>query len=415
MVQVEIINIGDELLIGQVVNTNASQMAQTLNTYGFNVLATSVIGDNKTQIEESLKIALQRADCILITGGLGPTKDDITKKTLADFFASKLILNKEVEEHVKSYFIRKNLPFTPTNQAQALVPENCRVVFNPVGTAPGMCFEKQGKLIFSMPGVPFEMRKMMNSVIEIMQQHFNQKTKIIHRTLLYANIGESFLSDMISEFENNLPEYISLAYLPKSNTIRLRLTAKTDDNPAIENELDEKVNQLIKLTKDYFMGFEIDNIASIIGEELKNTGKTICSAESCTGGFISHLITSNPGASQYYKGSVIAYSNEIKQSLLDVSFENLQTYGAVSKQVAEEMSKGALKRLQTTYAVATTGIAGPEGGSEEKPVGIVWISVSSDKKTISEKYYFPTTRDNFIERTSNQALLMLLKLIKEGE
>jgi nicotinamide-nucleotide amidase len=163
------------------------------------------------------------------------------------------------------------------------------------------------------------------------------------------------------------------------------------------------------------MGFEIDNIASIIGEELKNTGKTICSAESCTGGFISHLITSNPGASQYYKGSVIAYSNEIKQSLLDVSFENLQTYGAVSKQVAEEMSKGALKRLQTTYAVATTGIAGPEGGSEEKPVGIVWISVSSDKKTISEKYYFPTTRDNFIERTSNQALLMLLKLIKEGE
>jgi nicotinamide-nucleotide amidase len=415
MVQVEIINIGDELLIGQVVNTNASQMAQTLNTYGFNVLTTSVIGDNKSQIEESLKIALKRADCILITGGLGPTKDDITKKTLTDFFGSKLILNKEVEEHVKSYFTRKNLPFTPTNQAQALVPENSRVVFNPVGTAPGMCFEKEGKLIFSMPGVPFEMRKMMNSVIEIMQQHFNQKTKIIHRTLLYANIGESFLSDMISEFENNLPDYITLAYLPKSNTIRLRLTAKSDNNPAIEKELDEKVNHLIELTKDYFMGFEIDNIASIIGEELKNTGKTICSAESCTGGFISHLITSNPGASQYYKGSVIAYSNEIKQSLLDVSFENLQTYGAVSKQVAEEMSKGALKRLQTTYAVATTGIAGPEGGSEEKPVGIVWISVSSDKKTISEKYYFPTTRDNFIERTSNQALLMLLKLIKEGE
>ena len=415
MVQVEIINIGDELLIGQVVNTNASQMAQTLNTYGFNVLTTSVIGDNKTQIEESLKIALQRADCILITGGLGPTKDDITKKTLADFFSSKLILNKEVEEHVKSYFTRKNLPFTPTNQAQALVPENCRVVFNPVGTAPGMCFEKQGKLIFSMPGVPFEMRKMMNSVIEIMQQHFHQKTKIIHKTLLYANIGESFLSDMISEFENNLPEYINLAYLPKSNTIRLRLTAKTDDNPAIEKELDEKVNHLIGLTKDYFMGFEIDNIATIIGEKLKNTGKTLCSAESCTGGFISHLITSNPGASQYYKGSVVAYSNETKQSLLNVSFENLENYGAVSKQVAEQMSKGALKQLQTNYAIATTGIAGPSGGSEEKPVGTVWISVSSEKETISEKYYFPTTRDNFIERTSNQALLMLLKLINKEE
>ena len=413
MIQVEIINIGDELLIGQVVNTNASQMAQKLNSYGFNVLATSVIGDNANQIIESLDIALKRSDCVLITGGLGPTKDDITKKILAEYFDSELVINKEVEEHVRSYFTRKQLPFTETNRAQALVPEKCKVIFNPVGTAPGMCFEKNGKLIVSMPGVPFEMRVMMEKVIEIMQNFFNQHTKILHRTLLYANIGESFLSDMISDFEDSLPSYISLAYLPKSNTIRLRLTAKTDEDIDLEKNLDEKVNQLIGLTKNFFMGFEIDNVATILGNELKSLNKTLSVAESCTGGYISHLITSNAGSSQYYKGSVTAYANQTKENLLGVGKDTLLKFGAVSKEVAEQMSQGIMRELNSDYAIATTGIAGPEGGSEEKPVGTVWISVSSDKKTVAEKYFFPTTRDNFIERASNQALLMLIKLIKD--
>jgi nicotinamide-nucleotide amidase len=413
MIQVEIINIGDELLIGQVVNTNASQMAQRLNSYGFNVLATSVIGDNANQIRESLDIALKRSDCVLITGGLGPTKDDITKKILAEYFDSELVINKEVEEHVRSYFTRKQLPFTETNRAQALVPEKCKVIFNPVGTAPGMCFEKNGKLIVSMPGVPFEMRVMMEKVIEIMQNFFNQHTKILHRTLLYANIGESFLSDMISDFEDSLPSYISLAYLPKSNTIRLRLTAKTDEDIDLEKNLDEKVNQLIGLTKNFFMGFEIDNVATILGNELKSLNKTLSVAESCTGGYISHLITSNAGSSQYYKGSVTAYANQTKENLLGVGKDTLLKFGAVSKEVAEQMSQGVMRELNSNYAIATTGIAGPEGGSEEKPVGTVWISVSSDKKTVAEKYFFPTTRDNFIERASNQALLMLIKLIKD--
>jgi nicotinamide-nucleotide amidase len=413
MIQVEIINIGDELLIGQVVNTNASQMAQKLNSYGFNVLATSVIGDNANQIRESLDIALKRSDCVLITGGLGPTKDDITKKILAEYFDSELVINKEVEEHVRSYFTRKQLPFTETNRAQALVPEKCKVIFNPVGTAPGMCFEKNGKLIVSMPGVPFEMRVMMEKVIEIMQNFFNQHTKILHRTLLYANIGESFLSDMISDFEDSLPSYISLAYLPKSNTIRLRLTAKTDEDIDLEKNLDEKVNQLIGLTKNFFMGFEIDNVATILGGELKSLNKTLSVAESCTGGYISHLITSNAGSSQYYKGSVTAYANQTKENLLGVGKDTLLKFGAVSKEVAEQMSQGVMRELNSDYAIATTGIAGPEGGSEEKPVGTVWISVSSDKKTVAEKYFFPTTRDNFIERASNQALLMLIKLIKD--
>ncbi len=413
MVQVEIINIGDELLIGQVVNTNASQMAQKLNSYGFNVLATSVIGDNKNQIRESLDIALKRADCVLITGGLGPTKDDITKKILAEYFNSDLIINTEVEEHVKSYFTRKQLPFTETNRAQALVPEKCKVIFNPVGTAPGMCFEKNGKLIVSMPGVPFEMRLMMDRVIEIMQTFFNQHTKILHKTLLYANIGESFLSDMICDFEDNLPDYISLAYLPKSNTIRLRLTAKTDEDIDLETILDEKSKQLIALTKNYFMGFEIDNVATILGERLKSLNKTLSVAESCSGGYISHLITSNAGASQYYKGGVTAYANQTKENILGVEKDVLLKFGAVSKEVAEQMSEGVKKALNTDYSIATTGIAGPEGGSEEKPVGTVWISVASDKNKVAEKYFFPTTRDNFIERVSNQALLMLIKLINE--
>jgi nicotinamide-nucleotide amidase len=388
-------------------------MAQKLNSYGFNVLATSVIGDNANQIRESLDIALKRSDCVLITGGLGPTKDDITKKILAEYFDSELVINKEVEEHVRSYFTRKQLPFTETNRAQALVPEKCKVIFNPVGTAPGMCFEKNGKLIVSMPGVPFEMRVMMEKVIEIMQNFFNQHTKILHRTLLYANIGESFLSDMISDFEDSLPSYISLAYLPKSNTIRLRLTAKTDEDIDLEKNLDEKVNQLIGLTKNFFMGFEIDNVATILGNELKSLNKTLSVAESCTGGYISHLITSNAGSSQYYKGSVTAYANQTKENLLGVGKDTLLKFGAVSKEVAEQMSQGVMRELNSDYAIATTGIAGPEGGSEEKPVGTVWISVSSDKKTVAEKYFFPTTRDNFIERASNQALLMLIKLIKD--
>ncbi|MEE1225707.1 MAG: competence/damage-inducible protein A [Bacteroidales bacterium] len=413
MVQVEIINIGDELLIGQVVNTNASQMAQKLNSYGFNVVATSVIGDSQNQIRESLDIALKRADCVLITGGLGPTKDDITKKTLSEYFNSDLIINKEVEEHVKSYFTRKQLPFTETNRAQALVPEKCKVIFNPVGTAPGMCFEKNGKLIVSMPGVPFEMRLMMDRVIEIMQNFFNQHTKILHKTLLYANIGESFLSDMISDFEDNLPDYISLAYLPKSNTIRLRLTAKTDENIDLEKILNEKAKQLVDLTKQYFMGFEIDNVATILGEKLKTLNKTLSIAESCTGGYISHLITSNAGSSQYYKGGVTAYANQTKENVLGVEKTTLLKFGAVSKEVAEQMSQGVMRELNSDYAIATTGIAGPGGGGEEKPVGTVWISVASNKNKVAEKYFFPTTRDNFIERASNQALLMLINLINE--
>lgn len=407
MTEVEIINIGDELLIGQVVNTNAADMAKMLNKAGFDVRKTSVIGDEAEIIRSSLQSAMQRADVVLITGGLGPTKDDITKKVLAEEFDSSLVMNEQVRTHVERYFASKGLPFTPTNAEQALVPDKCRVVFNSVGTAPGMCFEKNGKLVFSMPGVPFEMRTMMPEVIEIMKQHFKSEA-VEYKTLLVSGIGESFLSDKLEGFEANLPKGISLAYLPKGGTIRLRLTAKGADRNKVTDMLDKQTELLLASVKDYFMGFECDNLAETLGERLLQNGKTVATAESCTGGNIAHLITLIAGSSQYYKGSIVSYANEVKEEVLGVCAEDLQQYGAVSEEVVKQMAEGVKRLLKTDYAIATSGIAGPSGGSDEKPVGTVWIAVAEERGCVAEKFFFNSTRDNFIERTSNQAILMLL-------
>ncbi len=407
MTEVEIINIGDELLIGQVVNTNAADMAKMLNKAGFDVRKTSVIGDEAEIIRSSLQSAMQRAAVVLITGGLGPTKDDITKKVLAEEFDSSLIMNEQVRVHVERYFASKGLPFTPTNAEQALVPDKCRVVFNSVGTAPGMCFEKNGKLVFSMPGVPFEMRTMMPEVIEIMKQHFKSEA-VEYKTLLVSGIGESFLSDKLEGFEANLPRGISLAYLPKGGTIRLRLTAKGADRNKVTDMLGKQTELLLASVKDYFMGFECDNLAETLGERLSENGKTVATAESCTGGNIAHLITLVAGSSRYYKGSVVSYANEVKEKVLGVRAGDLQQYGAVSEEVVKQMAEGVKRLLKTDYAIATSGIAGPSGGSDEKPVGTVWIAVAGERGCVAEKFLFNTTRDNFIERTSNQAILMLL-------
>lgn len=407
MTEVEIINIGDELLIGQVVNTNAADMAKMLNKAGFDVRKTSVIGDEAEIIRSSLQSAMQRAAVVLITGGLGPTKDDITKKVLAEEFDSSLIMNEQVRVHVERYFASKGLPFTPTNAEQALVPDKCRVVFNSVGTAPGMCFEKNGKLVFSMPGVPFEMRTMMPEVIEIMKQHFKSEA-VEYKTLLVSGIGESFLSDKLEGFEANLPRGISLAYLPKGGTIRLRLTAKGADRNKVTDMLGKQTELLLASVKDYFMGFECDNLAETLGERLSENGKTVATAESCTGGNIAHLITLVAGSSRYYKGSVVSYANEVKEKVLGVRAGDLQQYGAVSEEVVKQMAEGVKRLLKTDCAIATSGIAGPSGGSDEKPVGTVWIAVAGERGCVAEKFLFNTTRDNFIERTSNQAILMLL-------
>lgn len=412
MAKVEIINIGDELLIGQVVNTNAAEMSKMLNSAGFDVIRISVIGDSGNEIRKSVTEALQNANIVIITGGLGPTKDDITKKVLAEIFDSQLVMNDSVYHHIEKMFALKGYEFTETNQAQALVPDKCQVIHNPVGTAPGMCFEKEGKLLFSMPGVPFEMRKMMPEVIQIMTQHF-QVEAIEHRTLLYGGIGESFLSDKLEDFEAQLPSFIKLAYLPQAGVLRLRLTAKGTNKELINNEIDIQKEKLLQLTQEYFIGFEANSIAITLGEQLKKAGKTIATAESCTGGNIAHQITLVPGSSQYFKGSVVCYANEVKINTLGVSFQDIQQYGAVSETVARQMAEGARKRLNTDFAIATTGVAGPDGGSDEKPVGTVWIAVADSTGTIAKKCFFPSTRENFIDRTSNHAILMLLHRLGE--
>lgn len=410
---IEIISIGDELLIGQVVNTNASFMAQELNKVGLNVNRITTIADDAQEIESSVLAALNNSDCVLITGGLGPTKDDITKYTLAKLFDSNMIENKDVLENIRNIFNHRNYILTPTNRLQAQVPEKCKVIENLVGTAPGMCFEKDNKLVVSMPGVPFEMKEMMTKhVIPILLSHY-KPSAIFHKTIITQGVGESFLSDMIEEFEVALPKYIKLAYLPAPNMLRLRLSARGEDQKAIKQELDNQVNKLMPLIEDYFIGFDEGDLSLLLAKLLLEKGKTLATAESCTGGNIAHCITINAGSSNYFKGSVVAYSNETKINVLGVDEEAIKTNGAVSEQVAKQMAIGALKKMKTDYAIATTGIAGPTGGSEEKPIGTVWIAIANNKgECIASKHNFFSSRENFINRTTNECFSMLIRLIK---
>ncbi|MFV0598515.1 MAG: competence/damage-inducible protein A [Bacteroidales bacterium] len=413
---IEIINIGDELLIGQVVNTNASFMSEELNKVGLNVNRVTTIADDANEIELSVLNALQHADCILITGGLGPTKDDITKYTLAKIFESEMVEDENVLANIKRIFDHRGYELTPTNRLQALVPKKCRVIENLVGTAPGMCFEKEGKLIISMPGVPFEMKAMMQKhVIPLLLSHY-KPSAIFHKTIITQGVGESFLSDMIEEFELALPKYIKLAYLPAANLLRLRLSARGEDEKAIKQELDNQVEKLMPLIKDYFIGFDEGDLSVLVSKLLLEKNKTLSTVESCTGGNIAHTITLNAGSSEYYKGTIVSYANQVKTELLGVKEESIQNQGAVSKEVAEQMALQGVKKLKTDYCVSTTGIAGPSGGSDEKPVGTVWIAVANAKgECHSKQFNFYSSRENFINRTTNQAFAMLLSWIKEGK
>lgn len=413
---IEIINIGDELLIGQVVNTNASFMSEELNKVGLNVNRVTTIADDANEIELSVLNALQHADCILITGGLGPTKDDITKYTLAKIFDSELVEDENVLANIKRIFDHRGYTLTPTNRLQALVPKKCRVIENLVGTAPGMCFEKEGKLIISMPGVPFEMKAMMQKhVIPLLLSHY-KPSAIFHKTIITQGVGESFLSDMIEEFELALPKYIKLAYLPAANLLRLRLSARGEDEKAIKQELDNQVEKLMPLIKDYFIGFDEGDLSVLVSKLLLEKNKTLSTVESCTGGNIAHTITLHAGSSEYYKGTIVSYANQVKTELLGVKEESIQNQGAVSKEVAEQMALQGVKKLKTDYCVSTTGIAGPSGGSDEKPVGTVWIAVANAKgECHSKQFNFYSSRENFINRTTNQAFAMLLSWIKDGK
>ena len=410
----EIISIGDELLIGQVVNTNASWMAEELNKAGINVVQISSVSDEGKHIKASLREAVQRADIILMTGGLGPTKDDITKKVLMEYFGSKMIFHQETFEHIKRLFKARNYyPVTDINRMQAEIPDNCIPLPNRVGTAVGMWFEQGNKIFVSMPGVPFEMKTLMlEQVIPKIQKQFNSG-HIYHKTIMTTGIGESMLAEKIDGWVENLPENIKLAYLPQPGIVRLRLSAAGKD----ENALKELVNKQCRLLHDYvpkaIFGFDDIALEEIIGKLLSKLGKSISSAESCTGGYIAHLITSIAGSSNYFAGSIVSYTNEVKVNQLLVSKEDIEKNGAVSQQVVEQMAIGVKDLLKTDYALATSGIAGPDGGTEEKPVGTVWIAVASPEGVKSKRFQFGEHRGRNIRRSALMAMNMLrMELIK---
>jgi nicotinamide-nucleotide amidase len=408
----EIITIGDEILIGQIVDTNSAWMAQQLNELGIKVKQISSVSDNKQHILDALREAENRADIILITGGLGPTKDDITKHTLAEYFNSTLVLNEEALENVKIIFARFRREVTEVNRKQAEVPHNCTVIQNSQGTAPAMMFEKNGKLFFSMPGVPFEMKSIMeHSVLPMLKQRFVGNT-LIHENILTVGIGESFFATEIEDIEEALPSNIKIAYLPKLGQVRLRLSAEykgefdTTELLKIKKSIVERVHKHVVAEKD--ISFEEAILELLIANQ-----STLSTAESCTGGYIGHLLTSIAGSSRAYEGGAVSYSYDLKKSILGVLQETLDTHGAVSKETVEEMALGAIRKFNTTYSIACSGIAGPGGGTEDKPVGTVWIAVANKNKVFSKKFQFGNLRMQNIERTAVQALYMLFKMIKE--
>lgn len=414
--QAEIINIGDELLIGQVVNTNASWMAEQFNLNGIEVVHIAAISDQLETIKSSIDDALTRADLVILTGGLGPTKDDITKQALCDYFNTTLTFNEEAYQQVKELFKNRGFEVTERNKHQAMLPSNCTPLQNIEGTAPGMWFNHQNKVIISIPGVPFEMRSLISTqIIPRIKERFD--TKEIHtKTILVQGIGESHLADRISEWEASLPEYFKLAYLPQPGIVRLRISATVEPNSETADIMQSKVDELHKLIPELIWGYESDTFEQVVGRLLKKHQKSIATAESCSGGNIAHLLTSVAGSSDYFFGGIVAYSNEVKARVLDVNETTLEQFGAVSEEVVKEMALGAQKLLNTDYALATSGIAGPDGGSVEKPVGTTWIALAKpDKTVIAKKYLFGEHRGRNIRKTSITALNLLRADLLDSE
>jgi nicotinamide-nucleotide amidase len=417
--EVEIITIGDEILIGQIVDTNSAFIGQQLNLNGLSVKQISSVSDNREHIIKALDQAKERADIIIITGGLGPTKDDITKKTLCEYFKTTMRFDEEAYEDVANIFAQYGKEVTPINRLQAEVPAICEVIRNKNGTAPGMWFNVEGKIYVSMPGVPYEMKAILtNQVIPKLKSLFNLPS-ILHKTILTQGIGESVLSEMISDWEDSLvSENIKLAYLPAPGMVRLRLSTKGENENLLKERVDKKIEELKILISEYIYGYEIfgqeqETLEMMVGKMLKEKNKTLSTAESCTGGYISHLITKVPGSSNYYIGSVISYAYEIKEKELNVPHEIIMKHGAVSQPVVEQMAKAIREKYKTDYSISASGIAGPDGGTADKPVGTVWIAVATPDKVISEKFLFGGNRDRNIQKTANAALNMLKKELEK--
>jgi nicotinamide-nucleotide amidase len=412
MTNISIITIGDELLIGQVIDTNSAWMAQELNKAGFWVNRRLAIGDGRADILNALEQESEEADIILITGGLGPTADDITKPVLCEYFNTSLVVNEAALENVKNIFIKiLQRPLIERNLKQAEVPSSCIVIQNKRGTAPGMLFEKNGKIFVSMPGVPHEMKGMMtDDVVPFLLNRYGT-AYIAHRTILTAGIGESAIADHIQYFETSLPPEIKLAYLPNYGMVRLRLTISGKQADGLESKLDSAFTQLKALVSEWLVTDEDQTLQEVIGKLLKPEKQTLATAESCTGGYVAHMITSIPGSSEYFRGSVIAYDNEIKKKLLGVSAQTLSANGAVSEEVVREMVTGVIHNLNSDFAIATSGIMGPGGGSENKPVGTVWIAAGNKQMTITQKLWFRFDRQRNIELTSANVLNLLRRFI----
>ncbi|MFC4210786.1 competence/damage-inducible protein A [Pedobacter lithocola] len=411
----EIITIGDEILIGQIVDTNSAWMAKQLNAIGVSVKQITSVSDDENHILQALADAEKRAEIILITGGLGPTKDDITKKTLAKYFGMGFRRDEGALEMVTSIFKKYNRPLLDINMQQADVPEGCEVIVNRNGTAPCMWFEQNDKIFVSMPGVPYEMMYLVDDEILPRITSRFKLPFIVHKTILTANIGESFLAKELEEIEDNLPAHIKLAYLPKLGQVRLRLSAKGENEANLKVEVDEYANQIIAKVKKFVVIDDDIPLEKAIIDIMKKQGLTLSTAESCTGGYIAHLITQHPGCSSVYYGGAVAYAYELKESILGVKESTLTKFGAVSEETVTEMAEGAIKQFKTDYSIAVSGIAGPDGGTEDKPVGTVWIAISNKNKTVAKVFNFSNKRIQNIERSAASALMMLLNLLREDQ
>ena len=406
----EIITIGDEILYGQITDTNSQWMSSELDKLGIKTVRKSSVSDSEEEISSIINEAATRADIALITGGLGPTKDDVTKKTIAKILDDDLIINEKALAFITDFFIKRGRQMTELNRQQAAIPSKSIYLHNANGTAPGMWFVYRNTVFVSMPGVPYEMQNLMkDEVLPRLVNHFNSP-KIIHRMIGTVGIGESFLAEKIESWEDQLPKNIKLAYLPGRGQVKLRLTGTGDESESLNASIQNEIDKLLPLIAKYVFTVDGDTLPQAVGKLLAHRGETISVAESCTGGYVSHLFTSNSGSSAYFTGSVVSYANEVKINTLGVDSMTISTYGAVSEQTVREMAEGVRKRLGTTYGLATSGVAGPTGGTPEKPVGLVFIAVSSTEKTICSKLQLTLQREVNIEYSS-YAVINLLRLL----
>jgi nicotinamide-nucleotide amidase len=421
-----IVTVGDEILIGQITDTNSAWMAQQLNLQGIRIVGKTSVGDVREEIIESIRYALTKADLVLMTGGLGATKDDITKKTIAEFLGVPMVWHQDTYNRMDYFFKKINRTVTDINKNSCYMPEGALILKNDKGLAPAMWFEvpntegesnpsnfkfQTKKILVSMPGVPYEMQHLMSDrVLPKLKDSFPM-SPIVHRTILTAGEGETMLAEKLSDFEDRLPDHVKLAYLPSLGTVRLRLTARGDDENALNTELDTWKAELESIIKPTVAGYDTDTMPIVIGRMLKERGLRIASAESCTGGYLAHLLTSVAGSSAYFEGSVIAYSYDLKESLLDVSHETLMRVGAVSEECVREMVKGAVKRVGVDLAVAVSGIAGPGGQTDEKPVGTIWLAVGDGENIITTKLGIDRGRLKNIEYAANVGLNLIRKFL----